>query len=377
MKQQGTFFHASGSVFTIKATRRQFAQPEPVRIPPFVRKAIEEYEHQYDVYNKALQKREQRGGEGARSELTPCPETEATAATCTTPPSRTNSSSTASPEPLPPTLPFTAQQFIHKPLRFFPPTPESIHTPFRVSVLSPKKTISKLAVYRTLCRRKFYQAIEKVFRGRAQPGFDYMIFAGKDSILTPQSRLEQLLIKALEDPRLHGGRFKSQKSSSTKNGAQGRPQVVMPETLHSSPIAQNKNAIAAHSPRAEGTEGEEAKEQCLQEQINSSPRLRYKDDKKPPLKNFWKHALPNPLPRKLFPEHYLDQYVNKGDPNSPEHKRAVVLRQRQGMWLHLRKVINKEKQLKAVKAAEERNKLLAQHRAFVDSLIEKHFAQRS
>ncbi|KAF9970819.1 hypothetical protein BGZ73_006401 [Actinomortierella ambigua] len=391
-KREGIFFHVSGSVFTIKATRREFTPPEPVRIPPFVRTAIEGYEHQYSQYNQALQQYIQQD----RSESA-LDSGAGTASPCFDPTTTINSNLHHIPEPKPPIIPFTVQQFLHKPLRHPPETRESIHAPYRVSVASPKKTISKLAVYRTLCRRKFYQAVENVFRGRAQPGFDYLIFAGKDSLKTPQSRLEQLLINALEDQRLHASRVwpvsshsqDMRKKGNTRNNAASAAEKV---TLavhdvvdHPSSLAQPTDGTKAAAHVSHASHAKQRKDDDdihMQDNPKDGPshksiRLRYRNDQKPPFQKFWKHALPNPLPRKTFRESYLDLYADKGEPGSPEHQRAVILRQRQGMWLHRRRLLNNENQLKAVEAAKERQKVLAQYRNYVESLIEKHFAERS
>ncbi|KAG0251364.1 hypothetical protein DFQ27_008793 [Actinomortierella ambigua] len=408
--------------------------------------AIEDYEQQYDVYNQALQQYERQAqstiaesrpasgsGAGAVSNNAAAPPTLPTAPS---PALDASSSYSSISEPKPPSIPFTVQQFLHKPLRHAPQTRESTHAPYRVSVVASKKSISKLAVYRTLCRRKFYQAIENVFRGRAQQGFDYLILAGADSLHTPQSRLEQLLIDALEDPRLHGGsgrgrgmarRSMASSSSSSSsssslpaqkkkseeasgNEAEKKQRHIESDIIDKPFVAQMKrvggvaaSAVAAvhashHKPREdaradvnqqpEGGGGEEEQDQGGRSSSSSSPssspsspKLRYRDDKKPPFKRFWKHGLPDPLPRKVFREDYLNLYAvgnwGKDDPDSPEHRRAVALRQRQGMWLHRRRLVNRENQRKAVEVAKEREKVLTQHRGVVRSLIEKHFADRS
>ncbi|KAF9129154.1 hypothetical protein BGW39_004422 [Mortierella sp. 14UC] len=254
--------------FSLKSARMTFLEPPVSNVPKFVEQAMEEYNQALAAYRQ-----NQLDLEKIADELTDKDK-------ATTPTIAVISL------PMPKPSPFIRQYSLRN-LRQYPATVDSPHPPYRVVYVIPKKTVSKLAIHRNLCRKKLSAAVETVFREHARPGFEYMFFAKQQCVTTPQTTLEEMLIKTLKDPNLY-----PDKATSFRN--KGR------STSCAKPI-ETSTSLPSPPP-------------ILQESsIRVKPviKVRWKNNR-PPLKwNWWQHALPHPLGRTHQADEYLDMHSQK------------------------------------------------------------------
>ncbi|KAG0281913.1 hypothetical protein BGZ95_006420 [Linnemannia exigua] len=245
-----------------------FVEPPVPNVPKFVERAMEEYNHAMAAYRQNQQDLEKIAADKIDKDTT------------------ANTTTTVAPLPMPKPSPFIRQYSLRN-LRQYPATVDSPHPPYRVVYVVPKKTVSKLAIHRNLCRKKLSAAVETVFREHARPGFEYMFFAKQLCVITPQKELEDLLIKTLKDPNLYpdtalSSRHKGRSSSAVKAVETSSPLPSIPLTLPDSSV-----------------------------RVEPSIKIRWKNNQ-PPLKwNWWRHALPNPLGRTHQPDEYLDMHSPK------------------------------------------------------------------
>ncbi|KAF9436435.1 hypothetical protein BGZ76_003997 [Entomortierella beljakovae] len=246
--------------FSIKAARMPFREPPAREIPPFVQKAIIEHEYATAKYNEDLLEYEQwRIGNSSKEE--------------TVDPSNPPMTKSLIRKPEPPMKPPFLVQHELRSVRQYPSSIDSSHPSFRVTFIIAKKTISKLAVHRNLCRKKLSAAVETVFRKHARRGNEFMIFAKKPCVTTPQWKLNELMKEALSNSRLYGdrsSRIADTESNSSENG----------DTVTSD---------------------------------RGLPKIRWKNNRPPAHREWWRHALPNPLGRIQQTNSFLDQYCPKDE----------------------------------------------------------------
>ncbi|KAF9907753.1 hypothetical protein EC991_010623 [Linnemannia zychae] len=161
----------------------KFVEPPVPNVPRFVEQAIEEYNLALAAYRQNQLDLEKIAGE---SHMDTSPATTTSIATL----------------PMPKPSPFIRQYSLRN-LRQYPATVDSPHPPYRVVYVVPKKTVSKLAIHRNLCRKKLSAAVETVFREHARSGFEYMFFAKQQCVTMTQKELEEMLIKTLKNPNLY------------------------------------------------------------------------------------------------------------------------------------------------------------------------------
>ncbi|KAF9921452.1 hypothetical protein FBU30_008495 [Linnemannia zychae] len=260
--------------FYLKAARMVYSEPPTRVVPKFVEQAMKDYEAAMIEYNLNQQQ---------LARITELSTIDDSVSSFTT--------STTTPPPPPKPSPFIRQYALRN-LRYYPPTVDSPHPPFRVVYVVSKKAVSKLAVYRNLCRKKLAAAVETVFREHAPPGYEFMFFAKLQCVTTPQKELEETIISSLKNPNLY------------VHSALSKDRTSPGETPLSPPLT---------------TAGQESGTTD-----KSNIRRRWKNNR-PPLKwNWWKHALPNPLGRTRQPDEYLDRHCLKpefeGIPASHEEK---------------------------------------------------------
>ncbi|KAG0379580.1 hypothetical protein BGX24_012615 [Mortierella sp. AD032] len=255
----------STDAFNLKSARMAFVEPPVPNVPKFVEQAMEEYNQAMAAYRQSQQDLEMVAENTTDKETIP------------------NTTTAIAPLPMPKPSPFIRQYSLRN-LRQYPATVDSPHPPYRVVYVIPKKTVSKLAIHRNLCRKKLSAAVETVFREHARPGFEYMFFAKQQCVITPQKELEDILIKTLKDPNLYNdtdlsSRHKGRSPSAVKTIETAPPVPSTPSTLPDSSI-----------------------------RVEPTIKTRWKNNQ-PPLKwNWWRHALPHPLGRTHQPDEYLDMH---------------------------------------------------------------------
>jgi hypothetical protein len=154
-----------------------------------------------------------------------------------------------------------------------------------------KKGISKLATYRSFARKKLSAATEAVFRDHARQGFEYLIFGKPACLTTRQADLIELMKKALAHPALYPGRdaaLQDSNSSSKKMvKAYGNATTDQPTTTITT--AESSTLPGQHD----------------------TVKVRWRNNQAPLHKEWWKHALPNPLGRVQHSDAYLDKLCPK------------------------------------------------------------------
>ncbi|KAF9328870.1 hypothetical protein BG006_008017 [Podila minutissima] len=249
--------------------------PPKELIPLFVQKATKEYEDALAEYNKKL------AILGSSSSV-PSP-----------------------PKPLPPTI-----QYRQRNLRLYPETHCSPHPAFRVTFVVSKKLVSKLAIHRNLARKKLSAAVESTFREHAQPGYEYLIFAAQKVMTTPQEMLIEMMKKVLTNHGLY---------SESALGVEGKLKVETRRKHENNGSLLSKIHL-------------DSEEQAALQTEEISPILvRWKNNRPPIYKNWWKHAMPNPLGRTHQPTSYLDMFC-------PDSQEALTpFREREGRIKALRR----------------------------------------
>ncbi|KAF8940831.1 hypothetical protein BGZ58_004520 [Dissophora ornata] len=249
----------SNEAFSIKAARMSFREPPPPDVPVFVQKAMMEYEHSMARYEQQLQEQKQQ-----------------------------SSSTIISAEVPPPKLPLPLLQHQLRNVRHHPESVAAPHPPFRVTFVISKKQISKLATHRNLARKKLTAAVETVFREHARPGYEYMIFAKQTCMTTTQAKLVDLMKKDLAKPTLYGDRNAKQKGTAEFDKSFG---------------CKIKSAGSMEAGLINGQEtplGE-----------NEIVKVRWKNNRPPLYRRWWRHALPNPLARIQQSDAFLDKFCKK------------------------------------------------------------------
>jgi len=262
-------------------------------IPLFVQKAMKEHDKAMAKYKKQLQEFQRLS----------------------------SSTSTDQVIPTPPNPPKPMVQFKLANRRQYPETIDSPHSPFRVSFMTSKKIVSKLATDRNMVRKKLVAAVEMVFRGDtvaaaaavsagatsttitatptlARPGYEYLIFPKRAVMWTTQEKLMELMVKELQNPRLYGERDTS-KSKSTPTQKSSKNGIETPESVNTDQLDTFATAKEEHS-----------------KSMISDPEIkfRWKYNQPPTLEPFWKHSLPNPLSR----VHQSNAYLNRFCPDAQE-----------------------------------------------------------
>lgn len=264
-----------------------FLLPE-IALPTFVRKALLQYEFEMARYNqhlKELEKRqEQPSDKGNASETL----------SISTP-------STSPSLPPPPKLPQLVLQYQLRNTRQYPPTVDAPHPAFRVSFILSKKLISKLATDRNFARKKLSAAAEMVFRDYARQGYEYLIFGKPACVTTPQADLIELMKEILINPALYGGKFSQRNSTSASTSS------TSTSSTSTSSNSTNSNGITSH----DGTGDEEHFMGPLEKTLGPHDivTIRWKNNRPPLRKTWWKHAHPNPLGRVQQSDAYLDRFV--------------------------------------------------------------------
>ncbi|KAG0212469.1 hypothetical protein BGX33_003614 [Mortierella sp. NVP41] len=279
----------TNDAFSLKCARMTFYEPPVPNVPKFVKQAMEEYE-------EAMAKYRQNQQELASKQDTATPTSTDTIPATTT----TTTTSLSMPKPSP-----FIRQYSLRNLRQYPATADSLHPPFRVVYVISKKTVSKLAVHRNLCRKKLSAAVEAVFREHARPGFEFMFFAKQKCVVTPQKELEELMIKALTDPGLY---------ADTAISHRNKDRSAHAKLFEKASYSLLPSASPPSFPPL--PDSEIAKDPAI--------KVRWKNNQ-PPLKwNWWRHALPHPLGRTRQPDEYLDMHCPK--PSAEETLADVVKR---------------------------------------------------
>ncbi|GJJ75155.1 hypothetical protein EMPS_07513 [Entomortierella parvispora] len=296
-------FSVANDVFSIKAAPMPFRKPPPPDIPLFVRKAMQEYDRAMAKYKEQLQEYERESASASPDQATPTP----------------------------PELPRPMIQYKLANRRQYPQTIDSPHPPFRVSFMTSKKVVSKLATDRNMVRKKLVAAAEMVFRGDAaavantitsdsttspaasvptlaRPGYEYLIFPKKAAMWTTQEKLMVLMVRDLQNPKLYGERDTSKsKSKSTQTSPKNRPET-------------SENVDADHADALAESKVEHDKRMISDPEI----KFRWKYNRAPILEPFWKYALPNPLTRVQQSNAFLNRFC-------PEAQEALIpLRQEAG-----------------------------------------------
>lgn len=202
---------------------------------------------------------------------------------------------TVAPLPLPKPSPFIYQHSLRN-LRFYPATADAPHPPYRVVYVISKKIVSKLAVHRNLCRKKLSAAVEAVFREHARPGYEFMFFAKQQCVATSQRDLEEILVKTLADPNLYADTASRNKGRHSTPANPIRPTTATMSSQLPAPIVSTT--------------------QDFENAEKPTVKIRWKNNRPPLKRNWWKHALPNPLGRTRQPDEYLDMHC----PKPPEEK---------------------------------------------------------
>lgn len=254
--------------------------------------------------------------------------------------------------PSPPKPPPPMVQFKLANRRQYPETVQSPHPLFRVSFMTSKKIVSKLATDRNMVRKKLTAAVEMVFRQDpfattgftpttsttsvieateaamsmmtpspilARPGYEYLIFPKRAVMWTTQDRLMELMAKELQNPRLYGER-----SDNTTSWSKSKTSTLSAQK--SSP--QNKTE-ASSSPGANSDQSDDSLTTAREERnqrLVSDPEIkfRWRNNRPPTLEPFWKHALPSPLSRTQQSNAYLNRFC-------PEAQEALApIRQKVG-----------------------------------------------
>ncbi|KAG0213622.1 hypothetical protein BGX31_001254 [Mortierella sp. GBA43] len=246
-----------------------FRKPAPApELPVIVRKAILQYESEMAHYDLQLQ----------------------------------NLTST-SPLPKPKLPPIILQHHLRN-VRQYPATLDAPHPPFRVSYILSKKGISKFSTYRSFARKKLSAATEAVFRDHARQGFEYLIFGKPACLTTRQADLIELMKKALAHPGLYPGRDAAKQDSNTSSKkmvkAYGNPATDQPTTTTTT-TAESSTPSDQHD----------------------TVKVRWRNNQAPLHKEWWKHALPNPLGRVQHSDEYLDKLCQKSqeEPAASKHRR--------------------------------------------------------
>ncbi|KAG0042201.1 hypothetical protein BGZ83_000779 [Gryganskiella cystojenkinii] len=265
--------------------------PDPEVLPWFVIKAKKEHEKATVKYERELQEYQQQ-------QLLPV--------------------SPDQPPPKPPTPPRPMIQYKLIQPKQYPESIQHPHPAFRVSFMTSKKLVSKLAVDRNMVKKKMVAAVEAVFRGDpflandedtfststtsatkkspplARRGYEYLIFPTKEVMFMTQDQLMKLLIWELKNPKLYGGR--------------PRP---------------TENGTASNLSPSIGSNDEEERIRRLS---STEIKIRWKNNQppKPELVPFWKHAAPHPLGR----VQQSNAFLNRA---SPEAQQALApLREKEG-----------------------------------------------
>ncbi|KAF9195514.1 hypothetical protein BGZ51_000090 [Haplosporangium sp. Z 767] len=257
-KRAGTY-SLLNEAFSIKVSRMPFRPPPPPDIPLFVQKAQAEYNQAMAKY---IRQQKQLANQTQIHNTSHPPTT-----------------TTLIPMPTPP-LPLL--QYKLRPLRQYPPTVSSPHPSFRVTYVISKKVISKLATHRNLARKKLSAVVEDVFRQHARPGYEYMIFAKRETITSTQKKLKELMIKELENPKLYGER---ESARSHRSGTRDGKKVSREHGPDEDQVSTSLN--------------------LMQEPLI---KMRWKNNQPPLHKKWWKYALPNPLGRANQSDAYLNMY---------------------------------------------------------------------
>ncbi|KFH70790.1 hypothetical protein MVEG_03638 [Podila verticillata NRRL 6337] len=263
--------------FSVKVCRMPFRKPPTEHIPIFVQKANREYEAVLAEYNKRL--------------------------------ATLDSTSSTVPSP-PKPLPFIVQ-YRQRNLRLYPESQGSPHPAFRVTYVVSKKLVSKLAIHRNLARKKLSAAVESTFKEHARPGYEYLIFAAQKVVTTPQEMLIKMMKNVLTNPGLYS-EPSLRADKKLKTGAGGEHE--------NSGSIQDKTRLDSKANEAPQTE-------------EKSPILmRWKNNRPPIYKNWWKHAMPNPLGRTNQPTSYLDMFCPESQegltPFREQEGRIKALRRR-------------------------------------------------
>ncbi|KAF9112277.1 hypothetical protein BGX27_003678 [Mortierella sp. AM989] len=285
----------SNDAFSIKACRMPFREPKPREVPPFVQKAILEYEYATLRYSQDLLEYEQfRQAQSRQDE---------------------KQESTLIPKPIPPTKPLFVIQHELRNVREYPDSVDAPHPAFRVTFILSKKQISKLAIHRNFVRKKLAAAAEMVFRGHARQGYEFMVFAKKPSMTTPQGKLVELMKEALTNPFLYGERL-SQRSDSGKNsnGSNSNSNSNNSTTMQdiNDNIQESLTATAATAASAAAAA--------------SNPHVvtvRWKNNRPSAHRLWWKRAIPNPLGRVQQTDEYLDRFCPKVELTRSSSKTSI------------------------------------------------------
>ncbi|KAF8979129.1 hypothetical protein BGZ46_005774 [Entomortierella lignicola] len=260
----------SNDFFNIKACRMPFREPQPKNVPPFVQKALVEYEHATLKYEQDLVEYEQ-WRQGSKQEN----EQQLESTTSATP----KAMSPIISKPIPPSKPLFVIQHELRNTRQYPDSVDAPHPPFRVTFILSKKQISKLSTHRNHLRKKLAAAAEMVFRDHARPGYEYMIFAKIAAMTTPQVKLIQVMRDSLTNPILYGER----------------------SYRKSDPATADTNTTASSTKNEDGGSNNQV----------ISGIVRWKNNCPPIRRQWWRHALPNPLGRVQQTDAYLDKYCPK------------------------------------------------------------------
>ncbi|KAG0362187.1 hypothetical protein BGZ54_008740 [Gamsiella multidivaricata] len=279
-KRSGAY-SLSNEAFSIKATRMPFREPPPPDVPVFVQKAAMEYNYAMTRYNQEQQEQQEKKEQQKQQD-----EFAAKAPSSSLTPSASSSLSSTTSNLEPPTLPLPILQYQLRNVRLYPESAMSPHPPFRVTFVVPKKTVSKLATHRNLVRKKLTAAVEAVFREHARPGHEFLIFAKRECMTTTQEKLVQWMKRDLTNPALYGGRATRQNTR---------------DSGFSKTDSKDYN---------KGMEGPGTGNQGGGKKLDShrTVTVRWKNNRPPLFKKWWKHALPNPLGRTQQSDAYLDQY---------------------------------------------------------------------
>ncbi|KAK3840302.1 MAG: hypothetical protein JOS17DRAFT_726679 [Linnemannia elongata] len=274
-----------------------FFEPPVPNVPKFVEQATEEYNQAMKAYQLNQHNLNKT--------------TEKSTGKDTTADSNTTSITAVAPLTMPKPSPFIRQYSLRN-LRRYPATVDAPHPPYRVVYVISKKVVSKLAIHRNLCRKKLSAAVETVFREHARPGYEFMFFAKQQCVTTPQRDLEEMLIKTLTNPNLY---------ADTASRNKGRYATL------EKPVGQ-AIATTATAPPALQPPPSPSTTQDSEVAKKSFVKIRWKNNQPPLKRNWWKHALPNPLGRTHQPDEYLNMHCPKppGDESivdSADHKNAA------------------------------------------------------
>ncbi|KAF9360304.1 hypothetical protein BGX26_009883 [Mortierella sp. AD094] len=273
----------NNDAFNIKACRMPFREPPPRDVPPFVHKAMLEYEYATQRYNLELLEYEQ-WRQGQRD---PKENLESTTLSSTSP---------LIPKPIPPTKPLFVTQYELRNIREHPSSVDAPHPPFRATFILSKKHVSKFATDRNLVRKKLSAAVEMVFRKHARQGYEYLVFAKKLAMTTPQEKLIQLMKEAVTNPWLYGERPSRQKGD---------------KKFSSDSSGSNSGTVDSKKKEGNDNSNNDNQEDTAMATNQNEVKVRWKNNRPPVHKYWWKHAMPNPLVRVQQTDEYLDQHCPK------------------------------------------------------------------